>query len=127
MENINGWLWVYLIGSVPWFFFLSAGLAGWYWDYPLPLLAVIFIVLAAPLALIVLRAPSAPAWNIATLCAGAGLITLRVLTGVLFSPRETFSVQEITILTAIPAVASIWAAAWTFYFLNSDRVARTFA
>jgi len=29
METINGWLLVYLIGSVPLLLFYSAGLSGW--------------------------------------------------------------------------------------------------
>ena len=127
MAGINGWLIVYLVGSAPLFLFLAAGLSGWYWDYPLWLFGGIFVVLAAPLVMLVMKVPSAPAWNIASLCAAAGLITLRVLTGVLFSDRETFSTQELTIMTSIPSFAIGWAVVWTMYFLRSGRVTRTFA
>ncbi len=74
MEGINGWLLVYLIGSVPVQLFYAAGLSGWFYDYPMGLFVGIFLVLAVPLVIVVLKIPSAPAWNIAALCTAPGFL-----------------------------------------------------
>ena len=127
MEGINGWLLVYLIGSVPVQLFYAAGLSGWFYDYPMGLFVGIFLVLAVPLVMVVLKIPSAPAWNIAALWVGAGLIALRVLYGVVFADETALTKPAVTTLAAIVSAAIAWAAVWTMYFLHSDRVARTFA
>ena len=126
MESINGWLLVYLIGSVPLLLFYSAGLSGWFFDYPMGLFIGIFLVLVVPLVLLVLKVPSAPTWNIAVLWVGAGLISLRVLNGVLLMERALQRSEGLT-MAAIAAVALAWAMVWTRYFLVSERVAKIFA
>jgi hypothetical protein len=126
MESINGWLLVYLIGSVPLLMFFSAGLSGWFFDYPMALFIGIFIVLVVPLVLLVLKVPSAPTWNIAVLWVGAGLISLRVLYGVLLMERA-LQRSEALAMAAIVSVALAWAIVWTWYFLVSERVAKIFA
>ncbi len=64
VEGIKGWLLVYIIGSIPVLMFYSAGLSGVF-GYPLVLTLVIFLLLAIPLLLILLKSPKAPQWNIA--------------------------------------------------------------
>ena len=65
MEGIRGWLLVYIIGSIPVLLFVSAGLSGWFFEYPLGLVLAIFLLLASPLILILLKSAGAPQWNIA--------------------------------------------------------------
>jgi hypothetical protein len=127
LDGIKGWLLVYLIGSMPLFAFYAAGLSGWFFDYPMGLFVGIFLILAAPLVLLVLKVPSAPAWNIVGLWVGAGLISVRVLHGVLLADEAKLTRSAVTTLSAIVSIAIAWAAVWTMYFLTSDRVARTFA
>jgi hypothetical protein len=126
METINGWLLVYLIGSVPLLLFCSAGLSGWFFDYPIGLFIAIFLALIVPLVLLVLKVPSAPTWNIALLWVGAGLISVRILYGVLLMERG-LQRSEGQIMATIVSVALAWAIVWTWYFLVSERVAKTFA
>ena len=125
MEGINGWLLVYLIGSVPVTLFYAAGLAGWFFDYHRGLFAGIFVVLAVPLVLLVLKVPSAPAWNIASLWVGAGSISLVVLAGALSADEARLREVGVTLAT-IAFISIAWAVVWTVYFLTSDRVVRTF-
>ncbi len=125
MEGIKGWLLVYLIGSVPMMLFYAAGLSGRFFDYHLGLVAGIFLVLAVPLVLVVLKLPSAPAWNIASLWVGAGSISLILLAGAL-SADEARLTEAGVIMAAIVSISIAWAVVWTMYFLSSDRVARTF-
>ena len=126
METINGWLLVYLIGSVPLLLFYSAGLSGWFLDYPMGLFIGIFLVLVVPLVLLVLKIPSAPTWNVVLLWVGAGLISLRILYGVLLMERALQRSEALTVATII-SVALAWAIGWTWYFLLSERVAAIFA
>ena len=72
--GIRGWLLVYVLCSIPVLLFFSAGLAGWFLDYPIGLWLTIFLVLASPLLLIVLRSSEAPRWNIAALWIASILI-----------------------------------------------------
>ena len=116
---------IYLAGSVPVTLFYAAGLAGWFFDYHRGAVAAIFFVLAVPIVLVVLRVPSTPAWNIASLWVGAGSILLILLAGAL-SADET-RLREVAATMAIIAFSSTaWATVWTVYFLRSDRVATTF-
>ena len=113
METINGWLLVYLIGSVPLLLFCSAGLSGWFFDYPIGLFIAIFLALIVPLVLLVLKVPSAPTWNIALLWVGAGLISVRILYGVLLMERG-LQRSEGQIMATIVSVAPAWAIVWTW-------------
>ncbi len=98
---------------------------GRFFDYHRGAVAAIFLVLAVPLVLIVLRVPSAPAWNIASLWVGAGSISLILLVGALAGDEARL--REVAATMAIILFASTaWAIVWTMYFLRSDRVATTF-
>ena len=125
METINGWLLVYLIGSVPLLLFYSAGLSGWFFDYPIGLFIGIFLVLVVPLVLLVLKVSSAPTWNIALVWAGACLVSLRILSAAMLMERA-LQRAEILAFVAIISIAFAWAIVWTRYFLASERVAKIF-
>lgn len=135
VHGIGGWLLVYSIASIPVMLFYSAGLAGWFFDYPVLLMAAIFVALAMPLLLIPLKSPRAPRWNIAALWVASILITLRIVYGVLFQRilegRPRLSSEEL--LAALPILLGIvafslgWAIVWTNYFKNSVRVRNTFS
>jgi len=125
MEIINSWLLVYLIGTLPLMAFYAAGLSGWFLDYPIWLFIGILVVFIVPLVLLVLKVPSAPSWNIALLWAGAGLILLRILHGVLLMEIPLKRPEGLT-LGAILFVAFAWAIVWTRYLLVSERVAEIF-
>ncbi len=132
--GVGGWLLVYLYGSIPFLLFHSAGLSGWFLDYSLWLLGAIFLLLASPLALILLKSPRAPRWNIITLWVVAILITLRAA-AVPFNPETNGAAQgrspgewaaAIAILTVIVIGSLAWATIWTAYFRRSLRVRNTF-
>ena len=135
IKGIGGWLLVYLVGSIPVILFYSAGLSGWFFDYSVVLMAVIFLALASPLLLIPLKSPGALRWNIAALWTASILITLRIVYGVLFQrmieggPR--LSSEEL--LAALPVLSGIvifslgWAVVWTKYLKESLRVRNTFS
>ena len=133
MEGIKGWLLVYIIGSIPVLLFYAAGLSGWFFEYPLVLVLAIFLLLAIPLLLILLKSPKAPQWNIAMLWIASILITLRIIYGVLFQRLQEgqppFSGEEL--LGAMPILLGIvtfslgWATIWTMYFKRSVRVRNT--
>ena len=136
-NGMNDWLLVYIIVSIPVLMFYAAGLSGWFFDYPLVLFLVIFLFLAIPLLLILLKSPKAPRWNIAMLWIASILITLRIIYGVLLG--EVQRVQEgqpplsnERLLVAMPTLLGIvifslgWATIWTKYFKKSVRVRNTF-
>ena len=85
VEGIRGWLLVYIIGSIPVLLFVSAGLSGWFFEYPIGLALAIFLLLASPLMLILLKSSGAPQWNIAALWIASLLITVRIIYGLLFT------------------------------------------
>ncbi|MCY4076569.1 MAG: hypothetical protein OXH04_14190 [Acidobacteria bacterium] len=134
-SGVRGWLLVYVVCSIPVSLFFAAGLAGWFLDYPIALWLAIFLVLASPLLLIVLRSSAAPRWNIAALWIAALSITVRIVHGVLFQrildgrPRLTGEemLDALPVLLGIVLFALGWAAAWTKYFRTSVRVSNTFA
>ena len=132
--GIRGWLLVYIVCSIPVLLFLSAGLSGWFLDYPIGLWLTIFLVLASPLVLILLRSSAAPQWNIAALWIASILITVRIVHGVLFQ-RMQEGLPQLTgeeLLGALPLLLGIvvfslgWATVWTKYFKTSARVSNTF-
>ena len=125
VHRIKGWLLLYLVCSTPLLAFYAAGLSGWIFDYPIGLFFGIFLVLVVPLVLLFLKIRSAPTWNIVGLWVGAGLISLRILYGMLFMERRLQRSEGLT-LAAIVSVALAWAIIWTWYFLVSKRVAKTF-
>ena len=124
VNGIKGWSSVYIIGSIPVQLFHAAGLSGWFFDYPIALFLVIFLLLAIPLLLLLVNSPKAPQWNIAMLWIASILITLRILYGVLFQRiqegQPPLSSEEL--LGAMPALLGIvafslgWAIIWTKYF-----------
>jgi hypothetical protein len=124
MEGIGGWLLVYLIGSVPVTLFYAAGVAGRFFDYHLGVVAGVFLVLATPLALVVLKLASAPVWHIASLWVGTGSISLIVIAGALSADKARLG-EIRTTMVAIICLSLIWAVVWTTFFLTYERVART--
>lgn len=133
-RGIGGWMLVYVVCSVPVSLFFSAGLSGWFFDYPLGLWLSIFLVLASPLLLIVAGSSAAPRWNIAALWIASSLITVRIGHGVLFQ-RIQEGLPRLTgeeLLDALPLLLGVvlfslgWATVWTKYFRTSVRVSNTF-
>ena len=134
VKGIQGWLLVYIVCSIPVLLFFSAGLSGWFFDYPIGLWLAIFLVLASPLLLILSRSSEAPQWNIAALWIASILITVRIVYGVLFQ-RIQEGLPQLTreeLLDALPLLLGIaifslgWATVWTKYFKTSVRVSNTF-
>ena len=133
-RGVRGWLLVYVVCSIPVSMFLAAGLSGWFLDYPIALWLTIFLVLASPLLLIVLRSSAAPRWNVAALWIAAISITVRIVDGVLFQrmrdglPRLTGEelLDALPVLVGIVLFALGWATVWTKYFRTSMRVSNTF-
>ncbi len=134
VKGIQGWLLVYIVCSIPVLLFFSAGLSGWFFDYPIGLWLAIFLVLASPLLLVLVRSSEAPQWNIAALWIATILITVRIVYGVLFQ-RIQEGLPQLTreeLLDALPLLLGIvifslgWATVWTKYFKTSVRVSNTF-
>ena len=132
--GVGGWLLVYLCGSIPFLLVHSAGLSGWLLDYAIWLLVAIFLLLASPLALILLKSPRAPRWNVVAMWVVALVITLRAA-AVPFNLETEGAVQRrspeewaaaIAILAAIVVGSLAWATVWTAYFRRSLRVRNTF-
>lgn len=122
--SIKGWLLVYIVGSIPVLMFYAAGLSGWFFDYPIGLFISIFILLAIPLLLILLKSPKAPQWNIAMMWGASTLIILRIIYGVLFQGgqegRPPLSDEELFVATlvilGIVTFSLGWSIIWTKYF-----------
>ncbi len=135
LEGMQGWLWVYVIGSIPLIVVYSMGLSGWFFEYPIGLMLAIFLVLAIPLLLLLLKSPRAPRWNIATLWTVAVLMTLRAVSVFVFPMADEgeppMSSEElpgvVLTLSVIVSVTLGWAMVWTKYFKSSVRVRNTFA
>jgi|TARA_B110000263_G_scaffold196470_1_gene175017 hypothetical protein len=126
MKDIDILLWVYVVGSIPVLLFYAAGFAGWFFDYPLPLFATIFLILAAPVVMLVLKMASVPAWNMLLLWGGAVLLTTRIIWAVQVGDSE-IGRREATILLSCTTGSMLWAGIWTAYFLTSERIAQTFS
>ncbi len=135
VKGVGGWLLVYLFGSIPPLMVYSMGLSGWFFDYPFVLMVAIFLLLAVPLLLILLKSPKAPPWNVAALWIIAVLMTLRSVSVFLFpmasEGQPPMSSEElpgvIAILSGIVAFSLGWATLWTKYFKESVRVKNTFS
>lgn len=130
-EGIRGWLLVYLVGSILLLMLYSMGLAGWFFDYPVVLMIAIFLILALPLLLILLKRPIAPLWNIAELWIIVILMALRSISVFLMPVSgEEISSEELPLvvltLLGIVSVSVGWALTWTKYFRISVRVRNTF-
>lgn len=130
-RGAGGWLVVYLVGSIPLFIMYSIGLSGWFFEYPLGLVAAIYLVLQVPLLLIVIGYRKAPWWNVVLLWTVAALITLRSISvflepggGELINSDELLS--AVLTLSAVVLIAVGWAVVWTKYFKLSQRVRNTF-
>ena len=135
IRGTGGWLWIYLVGSVLLTTINSMGLSGWFFDYPVPLMVVIFLLLASPLALIPLKSRRAPQWNIAVLWIVVALMTLRSL-NVFVLPLDSEGqaplrgeelVATALTLSTIVSVSLGWAIVWTRYFTQLVRVKNTFS
>lgn len=88
LKKIRGWLLFYIISSIPVLLFYAAGLSGWFFDYPLALMLTIFILLAIPLLLILVKYPKAPQANIVMLWSATILIIIRIIYGLLFQALQ---------------------------------------
>ena len=135
VRGIGGWLLVYVVGSIPLLWVYSMGLSGWFFEYPVLLMAAIFLALAVPLLGLLLKSPNAPRWNIAMLWTAAVLMTLRAL-NVFILPIGTEGqpplrgeelVAVIQTLSGIVSVSLGWTVVWTRYFRHSVRVKNTFS
>lgn len=130
VEGIKGWLLVYFIGSIPLLMMYSMGLSGWFFEYPFGLMVAIFLVLAIPLLLILLKSPKAPRWNITLWWIVVVLMTLRSIS-VFLEPggKEMSSEEMLSVARALSVIVSIsigWAVVWTKYLKKSVRVRNTF-
>ncbi len=132
VKGIEGWSVVYIVTSIPVLMFYAAGLSGWFFDYPLVLFVTIFLLLAIPLLLILVKSPKAPRWNITMLWTASILITLRIIYGVLFQRiqegRPPMTDEDVDRLVgAMPTLLGIvafslgWAIVWSKYFQKSTH------
>ena len=131
LAGVKGWLLVYLIGSIPLLMVYSSAFSGWFFEYPVVLMAAIFLLLAVPLGLILLKSPKAPQWNIAELWLLVVLMTLRSISVFLMpvSGEEMSSEELISVVLTLSGIVSVsigWAIVWTSYFKKSVRAKRTF-
>ena len=129
-KGIKGWLLVYLIGSIPLLIMYSMGLSGWFFEYPFILMVTIFLVLAIPLWLIILKSPKAPQWNISMWWTIVVLMTLRSISVFLEPGGKEMSIKEMLsvalTLLVIVSISLVWAIIWTKYFKKSIKVRNTF-
>ena len=130
MEGIKGWLLVYIIGSIPLLMVYSMGLSGWFFEYPFILMVAIFLVLAIPLLLILLKSPKAPRWNISMWWTVVVFMTLRSISVFLEPGGKEMNIEEMLsvalTLSVIVSTSLGWAIIWTKYFNKSVRVRNTF-
>jgi len=105
--------------------FYSMGLSGWFFEYPFLLMLMIFVVLAIPLFLILLKSPKAPKWNIAALWIIVILMTLRSASVFLFPISSEELLVVVQTLFGVVFISLGWAIVWTLYFRKSVRVRNT--
>ena len=129
-KGITGWLWVYLIGSIPILMIYSMALSGWFFEYPFILMVCIFITLASPLVLIITKSSQAPRWNIFMWRTVVVLMTLRSISIFLEPGGKEMSLNEMLSLSLtllfILSISLVWTILWTKYFNKSIRVKNTF-
>ena len=129
-KGIKGWLWVYLIGSIPILMIYSMALSGWFFEYPFILMVGIFITLASPLVLIITKSSQAPRWNIFMWRTVVVLMTLRSISVFLEPGGKEMSLNEMLSLSLtllfILSISLVWTILWTKYFNKSIRVKNTF-
>ena len=127
-DRPTGWAVVYLIGSIPVLMFYAAGFAGWFFDYPMPLFISIFVVLAIPLVLILLKSPDAAAWNIFMLRAASILLIVRIVSALLLQRRLDGQppiggeelLEALPVLLGIMTFSVAWTMIWTRYFKSVE-------
>lgn len=119
------WLYLYVLGTLPLALFFAAGLSGWFFDYPPTLMAVLFLLFAAPTVCLFFKLPAAPMLNIAGTWTGVLLLTARIIWG-----TKTGDIPQdpgmLMMLTGFAVGPAIWAAIWTVYFSRSTRIAETY-
>ena len=129
-KGIKGWLWVYLIGSIPIFMVYSMALSGWFFEYPFILMVGIFIILASPLVLIITKSSQAPRWNIFMWRTVVVIMTLRSISVFLEPGGKEMSLNEMLSLSLtllfILSISLVWTILWTKYFNKSIHVKNTF-
>ena len=129
-KGIKGWLWLYLIGSIPILMVYSMALSGWFFEYPFILMVGIFIILASPLVLIITKSSQAPRWNIFMWRTVVVLMTLRSISVFLEPGGKEMSLNEMLSLSLtllfILLISLVWTILLTKYFNKSIRVKNTF-
>ena len=129
-KGIKGWLWLYLIGSIPILMVYSMALSGWFFEYPFILMVGIFIILASPLVLIITKSSQAPRWNIFMWRTVVVLMALRSISIFLEPGGKEMSLNEMLSLSLtllfILSILLAWTILWTKYFNKSIRVNNTF-
>ena len=129
-KGIKGWLWLYLIGSIPILMVYSMALSGWFFEYPFILMVGIFIILASPLVLIITKSSQAPRWNIFMWRTVVVLMTLRSISVFLEPGGKEMSLNKMLCLSLtllfILSISLVWTILWTKYFNKSNRVKNTF-
>ena len=129
-KGIKGWLWLYLIGSIPILMVYSMALSGWFFEYPFILMVGIFIILASPLVLIITKSSQAPRWNIFMWRTVVVLMTLRSISVFLEPGGKEMSLNEMLSLSLtllfILSISLVWTILWTNYFNKSIHVKNTF-
>ena len=129
-KGIKGWLWLYLIGSIPILMVYSMALSGWFFEYPFILMVGIFIILASPLVLIITKSSQAPRWNIFMWRTVVVLMTLRSISVFLEPGGKEMSLNKMLSLSLtllfILSISLVWTILWTKYFNKSIHVKNTF-
>ena len=131
LKGINGWLLVYLVGSIPLLMVYSMGLSGWFFEYPFILMVAIFLFLSYPLLLIIIKSSKAPKWNIFMWWTVVILMALRSISVFLEPGGKEMNFDDMLsvafTLFVIVSISLGWAIIWTNYFNKSIRVRNTFS
>ncbi len=134
VEGLGGWLMFYIIFSIPVLLFYSAGLSGWFFEYPLILLFAIFTISITPIVLILMKSSKAIYWNIFMSRVMTALLLLRIFYGLIVYRiiGQQPPMNSIELVKALPMLVSIivlalgWASLWIKYFQTSKRIKNTF-